>query len=1010
MKNILKAIAVALLGATVFASCQKPEPVDTTTLEVTPASCNLSATPPAKANLTVTCNASWTASTEASWLTLSATSGEGNATVSVSAALNSGEDGQAAEARSAEVVFTAGKKSVSVTVNQKAETIVFEVSGKAEVPADGGKVVINVEHNLSYTLTIPEDAKSWISQDETKAVVTDVLNFTVAANETVFSRNAELEVKASNGSVRTVKVSQAGQELVFNVAEVGVIEAAAHTLKIAVEHNCGFTVEVPSETTWIKKVETKAVTAAKDTVAFEVEANEDATSRETSITFTPEAGNAKVLTISQMGKDELKEIANLDDWKKFVEQAENLTEDRVITITADLDFSGYTHTSIPKFYATLDGNGHCIKNWEILGSQPLINGLYGTVKNLVIAGNCPFTFDSSVTDNSIICKAANKGSHVVGCVNYACGSVDATDGTYASIRFGFVAAYGGGYIENCKNYGDFTMKYKAKADGVNSCNYVGGIIGYYSTPSEIGEATPNLKGCVNSGNLSLEFDATPNKGGFGGIAGATATSGKLGSLTDKGWIVNCDNYGAVTFTAEYGGSGIFNVGGVIGFVEGHVKGCNNYGNVTYTGSKNKTVATTRPAVGGVAGAVCYTIEDCTNCGNVYLQGTFVSTSTIYDTSTDQNNQLVCRWYGPSIGGVVAQVGNLNAAGDSYIKGCCNTGKVKFDTDMLSSAGTSMCAGGVLGFTNKPVTNCNNEGEITFVSLMSGICGGGILGYADSDDASLTKCINIGKISVCNNLTAANGNQARYFWVGGVVGDINSTKQANKSAKITITDCENTADLTVVGGYMQASYSYLGGVIGRGYYELVAVTNCKNSGNLSSELPLKFRTGGVAGNLWAATMDNCRNTGNLNYPNAFSKSCIGGFIGHGTPKAVTGCSSLCKVEATNAADSAYVSLFTGSVGNTTITWDDITVGGTLAASSVARAGILLGGQIDVSAEKSTNASLTIGATKPCYVLTGTTYNGTEILAADLADLSKLISWRYPTTVDRITVADGAISMK
>lgn len=1004
MKN-LKSLLAAACALFAIASCQKPEPETPAQLSVTPAKLTLSATLPARATLKVSCDKAWTVSTEADWLTLSCEGGEGNGEVVVNASLNAGPDGQSAPLRSAPVVFSATGTNFEVNVTQKGEDIVFVADGSAELSADGGKVLVSVRHNVSYSVEIPAEA-SWITQDATKAVVTDNLSFTVAQNSSVVKREALIALRPSEGDAQVIKVSQAGIPLVFKVDPTEYTASEmGETVEVSVEHNCAYTVNIPSDVTWVTKG--AVVEGTTDKVSLVVAAN-NGDNREAIISFVSEAGTSVDLKLGQWAQGSLKEIASLDDWKTFVSIAESIPADREIKLTADLDFSGYTHTAIPVFNGILDGQGHKIKNWNIKGTQPLVTSLNGTLQNLVVDASCTFTFDPEIIDNSIFTKTVGKGSHAINLVNNASGSVKAE--TYASIRFGTVAAYGGGYIENCVNNGNFTMEFTNVATGVSSCNYVGGIIGYFSTPSEIGESTPNLKGCVNNGAISLRFNATPKRGGLGGIAGATATSSKLGALTDKGWIVNCTNKGEVTYTAEYGGNGAFNVGGVIGFLEGHIKGCKNYGKVSFTGSKGKSTATSRPAVGGVVAAVCYTIEDCHNYGEVLLQGTVVSVTSITDTSKDQSNQLYCRWYGPSIGGVAAQVGNLSdpGTGDSFIKDCSNEGKVSFDCDMLTTAGTNMCVGGVLGYTNKPVTNCTNSGALTFTSLVSGIEGGGVLGYADDDEACLSGCVNNGKITINNVLTAADGNRGRYCWCGGVVGDLNST-YSSKSAKITITDCENTGDLEVVGGYMQESYSYLGGIIGRGNYEIKSISNCKNSGKLSSELPLKFRAGGIAGNLWGDSMEYCTSTGDLNFPNIYSMARVAALLGHGTPKKVSACSSNARVNCVNASDSSYVSLGFGSVGNTTITWDDVTVGGTLVSSSVARTGLLCGGQVDLTKD-SANAFVTIGGNKPCAVSSGTTVNGTAVTAADLADISKLFGWLYPITQDRLFVAANGVVIK
>lgn len=79
-----------------------------------------------------------------------------------------------------------------------------------EATAAGGPVTVDVETDLDYTVSIPEAAKSWITQVETRGgeIRTETLTFNVAANTETQSRSAGIELTAGETVIETILIYQ----------------------------------------------------------------------------------------------------------------------------------------------------------------------------------------------------------------------------------------------------------------------------------------------------------------------------------------------------------------------------------------------------------------------------------------------------------------------------------------------------------------------------------------------------------------------------------------------------------------------------------------------------------------------------------------------------------------------------------------------------------------------------------------------------------------------------------
>ncbi|MGM9735885.1 MAG: BACON domain-containing protein, partial [Candidatus Cryptobacteroides sp.] len=90
---------------------------------------------------------------------------------------------------------------------EEPEAVVFSVEGETAIPATGGTLTFNVEHNSEYTLDIPVD---WIRQMGTKAVISEQVLLVVDPNESIKSRSASIVFNPEGAASKSVVIKQDG--------------------------------------------------------------------------------------------------------------------------------------------------------------------------------------------------------------------------------------------------------------------------------------------------------------------------------------------------------------------------------------------------------------------------------------------------------------------------------------------------------------------------------------------------------------------------------------------------------------------------------------------------------------------------------------------------------------------------------------------------------------------------------------------------------------------------------
>lgn len=181
--------------------------------------------------------------------------------------------------------------------------------------------------------------------------------------------------------------------------------------------------------------------------------------------------------------------------------------------------------------------------------------------------------------------------------------------------------------------------------------------------------------------------------------------------------------------------------------------------------------------------------------------------------------------------------------------------------VTTSTTSSAYAAGIVGY-GYPVTleKCVNQATVT--ATQKGYAAG-VAAYAYTG-STITGCTNQGAVS------------GRGGYLGGIVGT---------ASGVTITNCINNGD--VVDSMLSATYPYCVGGIAGSATSASRITNCGNTGAVTSRLK---STGGVVGT-FAGTVEKCFNTGDVD--GIYN---VGGIVGaiYSKETKITDCYNLGKV--------------------------------------------------------------------------------------------------------------------
>ena len=201
---------------------------------------------------------------------------------------------------------TNGDLTGTITINQKQTDGLFVAPTEFDLTNQAQTVELEVTNNISFSIVIPDDAKSWISvqsNTNTKALTDDTVVLAISKNDTYDDREASVTIKQVDGPLaETVKICQsAGEGLIVEKTEYEVVSDGG-VLDILVEANVDFM--VMSEVEWISVAGTKALD--NRTIVLYIDANTTFATRVGNVHITQNNGElSQTVVVRQEGNTAL---------------------------------------------------------------------------------------------------------------------------------------------------------------------------------------------------------------------------------------------------------------------------------------------------------------------------------------------------------------------------------------------------------------------------------------------------------------------------------------------------------------------------------------------------------------------------------------------------------------------------------------------------------------------------------------------------------------------------------
>ena len=507
----------------------------------------------------------------------------------------------------------------------------------------------------------------------------------------------------------------------------------------------------------------------------------------------------------------------------------------IYKLSGDIDMTGFDWTPYD-FYGCLDGAGHTIKNFTYEGKSGQNNvGMFTNMKGKVQN----ITFSTA----NVSVKGASK--HVGIIAGKSSGSYEDVNIVGSTLKAG-----------DCDVVGALTGLETGRATNVTvdatveGSRAVGGLFGNVVTTKYYKQSNVNFAGSVKG----YEW--------VGGIAGAASDFDSLTNTDiDRSTIDGANNKGAIT--------GTYYVGGIVGYAV-------PYTYITYTDEgKNGTKANTNvdrldvlissvvnegsvsgvDYIGGITGAIGYSQDgytmtgfsgECKNLskinGTYYVGGIAGSAEGFWIENLENTVEVTGEAH---VGGIAGYA--------SGARNCTNSGAVTSVGEYYNGRGY---VGGIAGYANE-IISCTNKGTVTG---SKGMEIGGIVGFANK---TLTSCVNegmiigtsrVGGIAGCIEAVTADGNSnkgvitASDNSAAGVFGDARKSTITNTVNEGTVNGKGNVGGVIGIlyAGKVENAESKSESVNGTGYYTGGVIGRVENYEDKAPELSALSSSSSVYG--------------------------------------------------------------------------------------------------------------------------------------------------------------------
>ncbi len=250
------------------------------------------------------------------------------------------------------------------------------------------------------------------------------------------------------------------------------------------------------------------------------------------------------------------------------------------------------------------------------------------------------------------------------------------------------------------------------------------------------------------------------------------------------------------------GMNVTTIGGIVGLNGGTVSDSTMKAMLECAGEINTNYANT--GIGGIAGTNRKTLKYCTNSGQITMEQGAAAGIAYYVYDVASVIQACHNVAEASVTSFTGDAAGIAVRGKGKIENCHNEGTVKAAAEKQTAAGIAA------SFSNGIMVECINEGTLEGTGKLAGIVG--TAGQSDADGITITRCENRADLTV--ESTTWNG------YLSGVVGEISCG--GNDTGTVRISLCSNTGSLSGVE---------VGGIVGsiENKEAEVHIEQCHNDG-------------------------------------------------------------------------------------------------------------------------------------------------------------------------------------
>lgn len=245
------------------------------------------------ANFQIISNTDWSIMCDQKWLSVSPSSGNGSAWITLTAA----EDNPITTKRFATItVSTSGVANQVILVEQDGTSTIFSVSPSTiNIGSDAGSTSFTVSSNILWTTLIDQ---SWVAIFPTSGSFTSTVSVNYEANNTTSERTSTITINGANGNNKYVQITQAGvaKSLTASATKLKVSEVANNSISFDITSNTSWS--ITSNQTWLSISPSGGMNNAKITVAC-TEDNPLALERVATLTISADGLTDKTITVTQ---------------------------------------------------------------------------------------------------------------------------------------------------------------------------------------------------------------------------------------------------------------------------------------------------------------------------------------------------------------------------------------------------------------------------------------------------------------------------------------------------------------------------------------------------------------------------------------------------------------------------------------------------------------------------------------------------------------------------------------